>query len=197
MLASINPLGERSRNQRYGITVAAYVAGSTIAGALLGGALGFVGAPVAVPGVAFAAVGALAVAGIVCDARRLGMRVPGPRRQVDENWLVTYRGWVYGTGFGAQLGLAFVTIVTASATWVAFACALLSGSALAGVVIGAIFGLARALPILVGARVRDPATLRHVVRRLERLRPRVAITTTACQGVFAVGLVALALARAT
>ena len=36
MLASINPLGERSRNQRYWATVVAYVAGSTVAGAFLG-----------------------------------------------------------------------------------------------------------------------------------------------------------------
>ena len=47
MLASINPLGERSRNQRYPMTVVAYIAGSTVAGAILGGALGFVGAPFA------------------------------------------------------------------------------------------------------------------------------------------------------
>ena len=85
------------------------------------------------------------------DAWRFGLRVPGPRRQVDENWLVTYRGWVYGAGFGAQLGLAFVTIVTASATWVAFACALFAGSARRRASsIGAVFGLARALPILAG-----------------------------------------------
>jgi sulfite exporter TauE/SafE len=198
MLASINPLGERARNQKYVITVVSYIVGSTIAGALLGAALGLVGAPVAVAAVALAVVGALAAVGILSDARRLGLRVPGPRRQVDENWLVTYRGWVYGSGFGAQLGFAFVTIVTASATWVAFACALLSGSALAGLLIGAIFGLARALPILAGSRIgSDPAALRRVVRRLERVRPRVALTTTAVQGAAAVGLVALAVARTT
>ena len=196
MLASINPLGERARNQHYWITVVAYIVGSTVAGAFLGGILGFVGAPIAIPVVALAAIGALAVVGLVSDARHLGRRGPGPRRQVDENWLVSYRGWVYGSGFGAQLGFAFVTIVTASATWVAFACALLSGRVIAGATIGALFGLARALPILAGARVRDPAALRSLVRGLERLRPRVAIATTAFQGAAAVGLVALALARA-
>jgi sulfite exporter TauE/SafE len=196
MLASINPLGERARNQRYWITVVAYIVGSAVAGALLGAALGFVGTPIAIPVVALALVGALAVVGIASDARLLGSRGPGSRRQVDENWLVKYRGWVYGAGFGAQLGFAFVTIVTASATWVAFACALLSGSAVAGGAIGMVFGLARALPILAGARVHDPASLRNLVRGLERLRPGVAITTTAFQGAAAVGLVALAVARA-
>jgi len=195
MLASINPLGERGRNQQYRVTVVAYIAGSTGAGALLGGALGFAGAPFAVPVVAFAAIAGPAAAGIAFDAPRSGRRVPGPRRQVDENWLVTYRGWVYGAGFGAQLGLGFVTIVTASATWVAFACALLSGSAFAGGAIGTTFGFARALPILAAARVHDPSALRALMRRLDRLRPRVATTTTAFQGAAAAGLLALAVAR--
>ena len=196
MLASINPLGERARNQRYWVTALAYIVGSTVAGAALGGGLGFVGTPLAVPFVALVAVAGLAIVGIACDARRFGARVPGLRRQVDENWLANYRGWVYGAGFGAQLGLAFTTIVTASATWIAFACALLSGSPGAGVAIGAIFGVTRALPLLAGARVHDAVALRSLVRGLERLRPRVAVTTTAVQGAAAVGLLALAVARA-
>ncbi len=137
----------------------------------------------------------MAALGLGLDAGLFGTRVPGPRRQVDENWLVTYRGWVYGAGFGAQLGAGFVTIVTASATWVAFACALFSGTVWAGAAIGSVFGLVRALPILAAARVRDPAALRRVVRGLDRVRPRVALTTTAVQGASVVGLVALAVAK--
>ena len=196
MLASINPLGERGRNQRYRLTVTAYVVGSMLAGAVLGALLGFVGSPVVSHRVAFGVVATVAGVGLALDAHAFGLRVPGPKRQVNENWLVTYRGWVYGTGFGAQLGLAFITIVTASATWVAFACALFAGNAVAGAVIGAIFGLARALPVLGAARVRDPAGLRAVVRRLERLRPRVAVATTAVQGTAAAGMLALVIRSA-
>src|SRR5450631_4176274 len=104
MLASINPLGERTRSQRYSVTVVAYIVGSTVAGAILGAVLGFVGTPAARPEVALTAVALLATVGTLFDGRR-GRRVPGPRRQVDESWLVTYRGWVYGAGFGVQLGL--------------------------------------------------------------------------------------------
>ena len=193
MLASINPLGERGRNQHYRLTVTAYVVGSTVAGAVLGALLGLVGSPIESHLVGLGVVAAVAVVGLALDAHAFGLRVPGPRRQVNENWLVTYRGWVYGTGFGAQLGLAFLTIVTASATWVAFACALFAGNAGAGAVIGAVFGLARALPILSAARVRDPAALRALVRRLERVRPRVAVATTAVQGTAAAGMLALAI----
>ena len=73
-------------------------------------------------------------------------------------------------GFGAQLGSAFSTIVSASATWVAFACCLWSGSAPAGAVIGGIFGVVRAVPLLANARVRDPRRLRRLLAGMERLR---------------------------
>jgi hypothetical protein len=191
MLASINPLGERARRQHYWVTVGAYVVASTVAGAALGALLGFAGAPL--PRLAVAIVGVVALAGLI--AERMGARVPGPGRQVNENWLASYRGWVYGAGFGAQLGLAFVTIVTVSATWIAFACALLAGSFAGGALVGAVFGAVRALPILSGARVRDPESLRALVRRLDRMRPRVATVTSAAQGLSAIGLLVLAIGR--
>lgn len=191
MLASINPLGERGRNQRYRVTLTAYVVGSTLAGAALGGALGLTGAPIAGRSLALGIVTAVAIAGLALDARAFGLRVPGPKRQVNENWLVTYRGWVYGAGFGIQLGLAFATIVTASATWLAFACALLAGSAPAGALIGASFGLARALPLLSATRVGDPSALHALLRKLEQIRPRVAVAATAAQGAAAAWLLAL------
>jgi hypothetical protein len=195
MLASINPLGERARNQRYGITITAYLLGSTLAGAGLGALLGLVGSPIAAPTRSLGIVASVAIVGVVLDAHVLPFRIPGPRRQVNENWLVAYRGWVYGSGFGIQLGLAFLTIVTASATWVAFACALLAGTPAAGALIGATFGLARGLPILAAARVRDPGSLRELMRRLERARPRVTVATAAVQAAAAGGLLALTVGR--
>ena len=104
---------------------------------------------------------------------------------MNEDWLATYRGWVYGIGFGAQLGLGFATIVESSLTWVAFACALGSGSAAAGALIGATFGIARALPVLAMARTHDPAALRTKMARLDRARPRVTRTVLALQAAIA------------
>ena len=180
MLASINPLGERARKQRYVVTAGAYIAASTLAAAALGSVLGGLGAGVA-PVFAYTVVAGVAAAGLACDARVFGLRVPGPRRQVNENWLVTYRGWVYGAGFGAQLGLAFTTIVAASATWVAFACALLSGTVARGAFLGATFGFVRAAPVLWTMRVREPAQLYTCVRRIGRWRPAVARLTSGAQ----------------
>jgi hypothetical protein len=193
MLTSINPLGERGRNQRFGVTAGAYVGASTAAGGLLGAALGALGRPVAgrAPATAIAVIAALTIAGLLLDAHVFGLRVPGPRRQVNEDWLATYRGWVYGAGFGGQLGLAFVTIVAGSVTWVAFACALAAGSAPGGALIGVTFGLARALPVLTMARVVDPRLLRTRMARIDGARPRVFRALAVVQAVAAFGLVGL------
>src|SRR5690348_1296140 len=122
MLASISPFGERARQQRWGITIAAYTVASIVAGASLGPLLGAAG--VAARDVSGAsarlrllAVATVALAGVLADAGVAGLRVPGPRRQVDETWLGRYRGWVYGAAFGVQLGAGFTTIVAASTTY--------------------------------------------------------------------------------
>jgi hypothetical protein len=200
MLTSISPFGERARGQRWGSTITAYVFASALGGAVVGALLGGAGAA---GGRAFGhdklALGVLAVvalAGLVADAGVAGMRVPGPARQVDENWLGAYRGWVYGAGFGFQLGAAFTTIVTASITYVAFACAFLAGSVAGGVAIGATFGAIRALPLLLTARVDGPTELRAVMRRFNAALPRAragayalqaAAAVTAIVGAFVVG----------
>src|SRR4051812_1741114 len=106
MLASITPLGERGRHARYWLTVLFFVAASTVAGAAIGAAAGALGRFVlgghpGGPARALALAGAL-ILGLAVDARARGGRLPGPRRQVNEDWLTAYRGWVYGLGFGAQ-----------------------------------------------------------------------------------------------
>ena len=111
MLTSITPLGERGRGQRYAVTMTAYVVGCLLGGATTGLLLGSLGA-------LLPALPVLLLAGTVCLAAALadlrGVRIG--RRQVDEDWLTRYRGWVYGAGFGYQLGLGVVTVVTSAAT---------------------------------------------------------------------------------
>jgi sulfite exporter TauE/SafE len=172
MLASIHPLGERARKRRWGVTVSAYVLGSTVAAALLGGALGGVGRVLALsPGTTAVAVAVLCAVGLAFDLHAGGLELPTVHRQVDKDWLDRYRGWVVGVGFGFQLGLGVVTIVNTAAVYVAFGLALLTGSVFGGVVVGATFGLARALVILGVARVRRPDQLRAALRRMQAWRP--------------------------
>ena len=114
--------------------------------------------------------GAFAVAAVVAlvlELRRI--RPPSWRRQVNEDWLAEYRGWVYGLGFGFQLGLGLVTIVTSAVLYLAFFGAFLTAAPVAGVLVGAAFGLARALPLLGVRHVETPDALRAVHGRVTSL----------------------------
>jgi hypothetical protein len=172
MLSSISPLGERARNSRWWLTTAAYLLGSLAGGLTLGGLAGLVGALVPVPWrTAPATLVACAVGlvvGVVLDLRARGDAVPSWRRQVDVGWLEEYRGWVMGLGFGAQLGFGLVTIVSSTTTYAAVLLAALTGQAGAGLVVGATFGLVRALPSVLMAGIRDRESLHRVFDRLER-----------------------------
>ena len=61
---------------------------------------------------------------------------------------------------GVQLGLGVTTVVTTASLYVVFIVAAMSGSFTVGILIGATFGLVRALPILTTADARDPSRLR-------------------------------------
>jgi hypothetical protein len=165
MLASITPLGERGRSNRWATTVAAHLLGTVAPAAAQGALLGAVGALLPLGTTArMAATSAAAVAAVALDLRRI--RPPGLRRQVAEDWLDRLRGWVYGGGYGAQLGLGWATIVTTWLVWAALAGMLLVGSWRWGLVVGAAFGLGRGLPVLATARVVDGMGLQRLHRRL-------------------------------
>ena len=191
MLTSISPVGEHGRNQRWLITVSAYAVGSVLGGAVSGAGLGALGRLTLgwLPGSAVLALFAiLAVVGLLLEGHVAGVRLPTWRRQVDERWLVRYRGWVYGFGFGFQLGTAFMTIVTSAVVYLTFAAALLSMSWTAGAVIGGIFGAVRSLPLVGMWRVRRTATLVAVHSRLQRLTVPVARVTILVQAATAVAV---------
>lgn len=177
MLSSITPLGERGRNNRWGLTVSAYLTGSTAGGATAGLTVGALGQAVQAhwPGPGHLPTAALlgvlavvAVAGLVLDLGWPGIGLPTLKRQVDERWLDGLRGWVYGVGYGYQLGLGVVTIVTSALTYTTMAAAFVSASWVGGLMIGTTFGVARALPVLLTARVHHPAELRALHVRNER-----------------------------
>jgi hypothetical protein len=167
MLGSITPLGERSRGRRWGITVTAFALAAAAAGAALGAALGAAGGLVDVSSGARTALLAAAIAAAVVVDIVPGVRAPGPRRQVNEDWLHRYRGWVYGAGFGLQLGLGVTTIVSTAAVYATGAAAVLTGSAAGGAAVGGAFGLARAATLLAAGGVDEPRVLATLDRRLE------------------------------
>jgi sulfite exporter TauE/SafE len=170
MLASIHPLGERARHNRWGVTVTAFVVGSAAGGVALGAALGALGQGVGVGGrpalVAAVTVTLIAAGADVAGRDRLW---PTVRRQVNDEWMTEYRGWIYGMGFGFQLGLGLVTIVTSAAVHAVVMLAFLTGSATGGALVGLVFGLARALPVLALRGVDGPDRLFGFHRRFQAL----------------------------
>jgi MFS family permease len=172
MLSSISPLGERARSSRWWLTTTAYLLGSVLGGLAMGGLAALLGSlvPEAWRGSSWTLglVAGLLVLGLALDLRPGRLALPSWRRQVDELWLTRYRGWVYGAGFGAQLGFGLVTIITSATTYAVVLLAALAGHVGAGLVIGATFGLVRALPSLFMARVEDRAALHRVFGRIER-----------------------------
>lgn len=191
MLASITPLGQRGRGASWTRTVTAYVVASAAGGAVMGAALGALGS--LLPGVdstvAIVVVAALAVVAAWSDLRG---RPPSLHRQVDEGWLTSYRDWVCGIGFGFQLGLGAVTIATSASLYLTWLLELLVASPATGALVGLVFGVARALPILGNRTVVDPETLRQSHRRWQQMLTVVRPITVAVEAAAAVALVVAA-----
>jgi hypothetical protein len=192
MLASITPLGERSRGFSWALTASAFAVGTVTAGALAGAVGGALGALGPCGGWRDAAGVAVLVAALAVDATPMRSRLPTTRRQVNEDWLTRYRGWVYGVAFGAQLGAGVVTVVTSAAIYAAALGAVLSGTPVAGTVVGAAFGATRALALVPAHGAADPVGLVRLHDRLGRAEAPARMIVVAAE-VVAVAIVAEAL----
>jgi hypothetical protein len=163
MLSTITPLGEVSRGNRFRTTAVWFVLGATLGGAVLGLGAAVLAAGVAALGVSTTtalAVGAvLALVAAASDAGLLGFRIRYHTRQVNELWLDDYRSWVYGAGFGFQIGVGLATFVMTSAVLLLVALGALTGEPLVALAIGTLFGLTRGLGVLPGARLTTPGKL--------------------------------------
>jgi hypothetical protein len=197
MLSSISPLGERARNSRWWLTTTAYLLGSLAGGLAMGGLAALLGS--ALPDAVrtsrwtLVVVAALLFVGLAFDLRG-AQSLPSWRRQVDVAWLTRYRGWVYGGGFGLQLGFGLVTIITSATTYAVVLLAALTGHLGAGLAVGATFGVVRALPSLLVARVADRDGLHHVFLRVEQWTyPAAVVAKVALGGAAATLLAAAAL----
>jgi hypothetical protein len=116
---------------------------------------------------ALAVAAACAFAAATIDTRVLGFGPPFFRRQVNEDWLLRYRSWVYGSGFGWQIGVGIATYVMTAAVPLVVILGALSASPWAALGIGMVFGLARGLAVLLGAPVRTLPALYSFHRRFD------------------------------
>lgn len=141
---------------------------------MLGGAS--LGAVVALLAVGVGALGAsalvlAAVAAVACavtlaaDTRVGGFRLPVHRRQVNERWLDQFRPWVYGAGFGWQIGTGLATYVKTYAVYLMIVLAALSGSPEVALIVGLVFGVVRGLAVTLGRGITSAAALAEFHRR--------------------------------
>lgn len=173
MLSTLTPVGARSRGASYRATVAWFVTGAVGGGLCLGAAMAALAALVHAtapgPRVAGAVAAGAAALAAVLDVVLGPARIPGHHRQVNERWLDRYRPWVYGAGFGWQIGAGLATYVTTVLLYLLVALAALSASPVAALALGAGFGLVRGLAVLVGRHITGPDALLAFHRRFDRL----------------------------
>lgn len=172
MLSSIHPLGERSRNNSYFLTVASHTVGGTLGGAVLGllvGVLAFISAfaVAATDGSRLLALAVCTVLIALVEQQGLEARLPSRHHQVDETWIQKFRGWVYGFGFGFELGLGLSTIVTTGFIYLMLAAMVLSGSWVTSIGIGAIFGFVRTGLVFGTSHVSTGEQLRSLLRGVD------------------------------
>jgi hypothetical protein len=171
MLSTVTPIAERGRGHRFWVTAAWFVAGSLAGGATLGGATALLALAFgAVPTEAALLIGGgLALAGAAVDAGLVGVRPPFFKRQLDDAWLDRYRGWVYGAGFGWQIGVGLATYIMTTAVPVTAVLAGLTGRPAVALAVGLVFGLVRGLAIVASAPATTTSALARVQQRFETL----------------------------
>jgi hypothetical protein len=195
MLSTITPIGERGRNHRYYSTATWFVLGAVLGGATLGLGMAVLAAGVAAVDLsattALGVTALLAAVTIASDLQLGGFRLPSHTRQVNESWLDQFRSWVYGGGFGWQIGVGLATYVTTAAVYLMIAMGALTGSPAAAVAIGTGFGLVRGLAVFIGRHLTTPERLFALHRRLDELLP------TAQRAIVLVQALVLAVAAGT
>lgn len=189
MLSTITPMAERSRGHRYWVTAGWFILGAVVGGATLGTAAAVLAAGVdalaLAPTTVAALVAALAALAALVDAGAAGRRPPFFRRQVDDAWLSKYRAWVYGSGFGWQIGAGLTTYIMTAGVVLTVTLAVLTGDPRTALAIGCAFGLARGLVVLLGAGLRSPTALGALHQRLDSLEAPVRWGVVAVQAAIA------------
>lgn len=126
-----------------------FALGSMAGGALTFGGLAFIGRLAAGTGSGVGRFGAILIALAAAIADWRGVRIaPQIRRQVPESWRWTLPLPLAVGLYGVLLGLGFTTFVLSFAVWALAGISVAVGNPLLGGVVGLIFGLGRALPVI-------------------------------------------------
>ena len=170
MLSSIHPLGERARSNNWMVTVTSFTAAAVVAAAFSFGLVGWLGSALVESTDQRWALVVTGGAALVAAALDLfGVLPPGPHRQVNETWIGSFRGWVYGGAFGGQLGVGLATYVVTWGVYASYLAAFATGSGLGGAIVGGAFALGRSILVLSSFAVDRPARLTGFNRATSRL----------------------------
>ncbi|MCB0965060.1 MAG: hypothetical protein KDA98_17420 [Acidimicrobiales bacterium] len=196
MLSSITPMTEAGRGNRFGVTAGWFLAGGIVGGlttglvAAAGAALVALADPSDAALLGVAAVVASATAAI--DLGITGIDLPIFKRQVNDAWLRRYRAWVYGAGFGWQIGTGVATYIMTAGVFLTFALAVLTASPAAALAIGLTFGVVRGSAVYLGRSATTPTALNAVHERLDRFGPAARAAAAGIQVLAAVVAASLA-----
>jgi hypothetical protein len=192
MLASITPLAETGRGNRFRTTATWFVFGSTLGGLSLGAVMAGLAASVHALALTPTTVGIAALAAtvlaVVSDTGVVGIRLPVHYRQVNERWLDQFRPWVYAAGFGWQIGTGLATYITTSAVYLLIVLAALAGHPVGAIALGTGFGLVRGLSVLLGRNITTPDALRAFHFKFYAAGPKVGRITVIAEMAVAVAV---------
>jgi hypothetical protein len=192
MLSVITPLQEQGRGNRFRATALWFLLGATVGGAMLGGLMAVLAAGWArlIPSLEDALVITTfaALIAVVSDGKLFGFQLPGHDRQVNERWLDQYRSWVYGGGFGWQIGIGFATYIMTAGLYLLVLVAAGGASTSGALILGTVFGLVRGLAVFAAREVTSLDALNDLHRRFEQWRQPVRKITIAV--IALVGLIA-------
>ncbi len=156
MVETIGLSGDGARRWTTIASCATFAPGAVLGGVATFGMLSALGELVHGVGgaVAYAVAATIAVAAAVAEAR--GTRiVPQIRRQLPERWRWTMPMPLAAALYGVLLGLGFTTFVLSFGVWALAGIGFALGDPHAGLVIGAAFGIGRAMPVVLVAPAVD------------------------------------------
>ena len=179
--------GSRARQR---LAIALFALAAILASATLGAVLGLVGSLI---GTRPALIGAAALAflALLRETAILPLPIPQSRRQVPERWQYELPLPLWSTGYGAGLGVGFLTFQPVATFWVACAAALALGRPLAAAGCFALYGAGRAF-MATWPRRREP----NGPAAVEKLVGRAPVVSRANAVVLALAVVLLAIAPA-
>ena len=171
MLSSITPMAEAGRGNRFGRTASWFLVGAVFGGVSLGFiaslAAGAVGVIDPSDSVRWAIAGVLALCTAGIDLGVFRVELPIFKRQVNDAWLRRYRSWVYGAGFGWQIGFGVATYIMTAGVFLTIVLAVLTANPVAAVAIGATFGVVRGTAVFIGRSATTPGALGAIHARLD------------------------------